>query len=159
MSGASIAFAVGWAVVTAALGAVATRLGDWYRRLRKPPWQPPDAAFGPAWTTIFIASGVAAVLAWNADDATTGHRAAIVGAYVLNGLLNFLWSVLFFTLRRPDWALIETPILWLSIVAMIGVVAPLSTAGGWLIAPYLLWVVFAFAINRWVVRHNGPFGA
>ncbi len=25
----------------------------WYRRLRKPPWQPPGFVFGPVWTVIY----------------------------------------------------------------------------------------------------------
>ena len=33
---------------------------------------------------------------------------------------------MFFLWRRPDWALIEVPFLWLSILAPIIVLAPIS---------------------------------
>jgi tryptophan-rich sensory protein len=146
------------AVFTAlAAGGLATRIGPWYRALRRPSWQPPDWAFAPAWTTIFVLLGVSIVLAWNSPDATPGRRTALVAAVAVNLLLNFFWSVLFFRLERPDWALVEVVPLWLSIVALIVVCAPLSRLGAGLLAPYLVWVSFAAVLNRAVVRLNGPF--
>jgi tryptophan-rich sensory protein len=68
-----------------------------------------------------------------------------------------LWTPLFFNLRRPDWALIEVPFLWLSIVALLLSVAPFSPASSWLLAPYLLWVTFAAFLNLTIVRLNGAF--
>jgi tryptophan-rich sensory protein len=69
-----------------------------------------------------------------------------------------LWSALYFTLQRPDWALIEVAVLWLSIVALIIVCGRVSRLAGWLLVPYLLWVSFASVLNLAVVRLNGPFG-
>ena len=80
-----------------------------------------------------------------------------MGLFSANGVLNAAWSGLFFTLRRPDWALAEVVPLWLSIAAMIGGVAPLSALAGWLLAPYLAWVSFAAVLNRTIVRLNAPF--
>ena len=74
-------------------------------------------------------------------------------------MLNVLWSLLFFRLRRPDWALGEVVALWSSIVAMIWALAPLSKLGAGLILPYLAWVSFASVLNRAIVRLNAPFGA
>ena len=68
-----------------------------------------------------------------------------------------LWSPLFFNLRRPDWALIEIPFLWLSIVALMFGLAPLSQASTWLLLQYVLWVTFAAFLNLTIVRMNGPF--
>jgi benzodiazapine receptor len=73
-------------------------------------------------------------------------------------VLHMLWSPLFFNLRRPDWALIEVPFLWLSILALILDVSRLSALAGWLLAPYLLWVAFAAYLNLTIVRMNPPFG-
>jgi tryptophan-rich sensory protein len=140
-----------------AAGGLATRIGPWYRALRRPSWQPPDWAFAPAWTTIFVLLAVSIVLSWGSPEATPARRTALVAAVVVNLLLNFFWSVLFFRLERPDWALVEVVPLWLSIVALIVVCAPLSRLGAALLAPYLLWVSFAAVLNRAVVRLNGPF--
>jgi hypothetical protein len=49
------------------------------------------------------------------------------------------------------------PFLWLSIVALMLGLAPLSIAAIWLLLPYLLWVTFAAFLNLTIVRMNGPF--
>jgi tryptophan-rich sensory protein len=73
-------------------------------------------------------------------------------------VLNILWSPLFFKLRRPDWALIEVPFLWLSILAPIVLLAPISRTASLLMAPYLVWVSFAAVLNLTIVQLNRPFG-
>jgi tryptophan-rich sensory protein len=62
-------------------------------------------------------------------------------------VLNALWSVLFFGLRRPGLALLEILVLW-------GVLATFQRwfwradrVAGILWAPYLAWVSFATALN------------
>lgn len=69
-----------------------------------------------------------------------------------------LRSPLFFNLRRPDWALIEVPFLWLSILALMIGLAEYSSLASWLLLPYLLWVAFAAFLNLTIVRMNEPFG-
>ncbi len=87
------------------------------------------------------------------------HRAvAIIILFGINIVFHMLWSPLFFNLKRPDWALIEVPFLWLSIVALMFGVAPYSTLAVWLLLPYLLWVAFAAFLNLTIVRMNRPFG-
>jgi benzodiazapine receptor len=144
------------ACAVAAVGGLATDIGPWYRQLRKPSWQPPDWAFAPAWTTIFTLTAWAGVLAWYhaPDDAMRG---TIIAVFAANGLLNMLWSLLFFKWRRPDWALIEVVPRWLSIAVLIATLAGLSTLGSFLLVPYLLWVSFAAYLNLTIVRLNRPF--
>jgi translocator protein len=141
------------AVIVAAAGGLLTDLGDWYMALRQPAWKPPDWAFGPAWTIIFALAAASAGLAWGAA-ATNSQRAGIVAMFVANALLNMLWSVLFFKLHRPDWALIEVVFLWLSVLAPIVWLATLSSAASWLLVPYLVWVTFASTINWGVIKLN-----
>ncbi len=152
---ASVAFTTAVIVALGALGAWLTKIGPWYRALRKPAWQPPDYAFGPAWTVIFLLCGASAVIAWNA--ATPIQRRGVLIAFGANAVLNSLWSYLFFARRRPDWALVEVLCFWMSIVVLIVVVQPTSTAAAWLLAPYLAWVTFASVLNQRIVALNGPF--
>lgn len=145
------------ALAVAAAGGLATDLGPWYQDLHKPAWQPPDWLFGPVWTLIFGLAALAFVMTWHrAPD--RADRLRIVGWFALNGTLNVLWSVLFFRLHRPDWALAEVGLLWLSILALIVVLARYSRTASWLLVPYLAWATFAAALNLAVVRLNAPFG-
>jgi tryptophan-rich sensory protein len=155
----SIAGAVAWMVGLGAAGIWSSKLTTWYFELRKPEWKPSDIWFGPVWSTIFLLAAVALVLGWSSEHATPGARTRLVVVYLVNGVLNVLWSLLFFRLRRPDWALLEVGVLWLSIVAMMWALWPLSKTAALLITPYLLWVSFASVLNRSIVRLNGPFGA
>ena len=153
---ATVAVAAVCAVIVAVAGGLLTEIGPWYRNLRKPSWQPPDWLFGPAWTVIFALTAWAGVMAWrNADSG--GARAEIIALFAANGILNIAWSWLFFRLRRPDWALAEVVLLWLSILALIIGLAPISGAATWALVPYLLWVSFASYLNLTIVRLNRPF--
>lgn len=140
-----------------AFGGLTTDVGQWYRDLKKPSWNPPNWAFGPAWTLIL------SLAAWSGVEAWTHARgpddqwliALLFGA---NVIAHLLWSPLFFNLKRPDWALIEVVFLWLSLVALVVGLWPISTLASLLIVPYLLWVSFAAFLNWTIVRLNPPFG-
>jgi tryptophan-rich sensory protein len=144
------------AIAVATLGGLVTHLGPWYYHLKKPSWQPPDWLFGPAWTVIFALAAAAGVLAWRSVPPIRVW-ARIVGVFTANGLLNIAWSTLFFGVHRPDWGLAEVAALWLSVVALIVVLAPASRSAALLIVPYLLWVSFAAVLNWEIVRLNYPF--
>ena len=145
------------AVSVAAIGMTITDLGPWYQSLRKPPWQPPDWLFGPAWTLIFGLAALSAATAWR--DATNNFlRDGILILFPLNGFFNILWSLLFFRAERPDWAFLEVILLWVSVVMLILYLARFSRVAAWLLAPYLAWVTFAGVLNWKVVVLNAPFG-
>ena len=154
----TIIVAIGLTVALLAVGGLTTQVGAWYAALRKPSWNPPNWLFGPAWTVILGLAAWAGVLAWTAaPDVATRWRIGVL--YAVNMVLHALWSPLFFTFKRPDWALIEAPLLWLSVLALVLGLAPLSSLAGWLLAPYLLWVAFAVVLNATIVRLNRPFEA
>jgi tryptophan-rich sensory protein len=153
---APILISAGGAILLGGVGGLMTPLGDWYRNLRKPPWQPPNWAFGPSWTVILGLAAWSASAAWAAasDDAA---RRTVVILFVTNAFFHLLWSPLFFRLRRPDWALIEVVFLWASLVALVVGLWPISHLASALIWPYLLWVSFASVLNYAIVKLNRPF--
>ncbi|MFM9852921.1 MAG: TspO/MBR family protein [Sphingomonadaceae bacterium] len=144
------------ATITALMGTTMTVIGPWYRSLKQPDWAPPEVAFGIVWTIIFTLTAISGVTAWRA---LPGGKSAdtMIGLFAFNGFLNILWSFLFFRLQRPDWAVIEVAFLWLSIATLIFVLRRDSTTAALLLAPYLVWVTIAAALNYEVVRLNGPF--
>jgi len=144
------------ATAVAAFGALMTDLGPWYVNLHKPSWEPPGWLFGPAWTLIFGLCALSGYLAWRSAP-NRGGRDGVLALFALNGLLNVVWSALFFRLERPDWALTEAVLLWLSILLMIFALARYSKIASALLVPYLLWVSFAIVLNWTVVQLNAPF--
>lgn len=152
-----VAVAAAAALGVALLGGLMTDIGPWYFALRQPAWKPPDWAFGPVWTLIFALAAAAGVSAWRqAPDRAA--REWLLALFALNGFLNVLWSLLYFRLRRPDWALWEVGLLWLSILLLVVVLSRYARRAAVLLLPYLLWVTLAAALNAATVQLNGPFG-
>ena len=141
---------------TAGLGGAVTELGPWYQALQQPAWKPPDWAFGPIWTTLFSLMAVAGWWAWRVTP-DAGRRRQGLTLWAFNGLCNFTWSLLFFKLQRPDWAMIEWGLLWLSIAVLMLALRRDSKLAFWLLAPYLVWVSVAGVLNQAVIDLNGPF--
>ena len=153
---APIIVSAGVAILLGVVGAFMTPIARWYRDLNKPSWQPPDWAFGPAWTIILGLAAWSAVVAWNAAPDDAARRTVII-LFATNSIFHLLWSPLFFRLQRPDWALIEVVFLWASLVALVVGLWPISHFASLLIVPYLLWVSFASVLNYAIVRLNAPF--
>jgi len=145
-----------WGLSVATLGGLATDLGPWYQALKEPFWKPPDIAFGPIWSTIFVLSGVAWVgTKYLTTDAALLRRLNIL--FWLNAILNLLWSILYFRFQRPDWSLYEAIFLWLSVLAILLTIKKVSTKYSLYMWPYLIWVSIAIVLNWDTVRLNGPF--
>lgn len=149
-----VAMAMSYSV--AAIGGALTELGPWYYSLKQPPWKPPDAWFGPIWTTIFTLAALSAWWAWKAAE-SAAHRRWVVLLFSVNALLNIGWSALFFAVKRPDWALLEWSVLWLSVASLLVGLRRVSVRAAWLHVPYLVWVSVAGLLNHANVKLNGPF--
>jgi translocator protein len=153
---AEIAVAALAVIAVAVAGGLMTEVGDWYESLKFPKLRPPNWLFAPAWTVIFALVAASGVIGWEHVE-TSEARSRLIGLFAVNAVLNVLWSPLFFKMRRPDLALYELAVFWLSIVALVIELSRLSTLAGWLIAPYLAWVTFAGWLNWRVVQLNKPF--
>jgi tryptophan-rich sensory protein len=159
------AVAAAIAVLVAGIGGLATDLGPWYRGLLQPPWKPPDIVFGPVWTLLYTLTAWAGARAWwyaragaQADEAAAeaGRRRQrrLLAGFLLNALLNVVWSVLFFKAQRPDWALVEIVLLTASVLWLISACAEVDRLAARLLLPYLAWVLFAATVNAGVLRLN-----
>ncbi len=154
MTARSVALLVGFLVVcfgVAALGGAATADGvrEWYPALDKPPWTPPNWAFGPVWTTLYT---LMAVAGWDvARRGDAGRPLAWFGAQLA---LNALWSPVFFGWQLPGPALVVITALWVAIVGTIGSFWSKSRLAAGLLVPYLLWVSIAWSLNAWIWWFN-----
>lgn len=145
---------IGWLLVVflaAAIGSQATP-GPWYDALQKPEWTPPGWIFGPVWTLLYIMMAVAAWLVWRRWG-FDGARVAL-GLFLVQLVLNALWSVLFFGLESPGAALVDIALLWFALLATVALFLRLHLVAGLLLVPYLAWVSFAAALNASIWMMN-----
>ncbi len=117
----------------------------WYDSLNRPSFNPPDWVFGPVWTMLYITMGVSFFIIWNATP--TRERTIAIIVYLLQLVLNFAWTFLFFYYQQLGWALVEIAFLWLVIVFMLFRFYKVKMMAAWLNVPYLLWVSFATALT------------
>ena len=154
---------VGFLLLSFAAPAVSALLsvsgpGDWYRELNKPWFNPPNWIFGPVWTILYFAMGVAAWLVWRkgAEEPRPLTILALpLGLFLLQLVLNALWTPLFFGMHRPGLALVDIVALWMAIGATAVAFYPVSRAAAYLFFPYWLWVSFASILNAtlwWINR-------
>lgn len=132
---AAVAFAASMATVQAA---------STYQGLEGPSWAPPAWLFGPVWSVFYLMIAVAGWTAWRAG---IGWRGPGMAAYGLQLVLNGLWSPLFFALQWRGVAFACILALDAAVVATIGLFWRRSRASALLLVPYLLWVLFATALN------------
>lgn len=139
----------GWLTLTfsaAAIGAFASaQAGTFYRQLLRPAWAPPGWLFGPVWTGLYLLMAIAAWLVWRAHG-WSGARKAL-SLFVLQLVVNALWTWLFFVWHQGAWAFAEILLLWVLIVGTIATFWPLHKIAALMLLPYLAWVSFATALT------------
>lgn len=118
----------------------------WYAGLQKPFFTPPNWAFAPAWITLYILMAVAAFLIWRKGLDQKGVRFALI-IFLIQLVLNTLWSIVFFGLESPLYGIIVIIALWIAILLTMIKFFKLSTIAGALLTPYIGWVSFAAVLN------------
>jgi tryptophan-rich sensory protein len=79
---------------------VRSAIKDWYSKLIMPSFAPPNWLFGPVWVTLYLLMGIALYLVWRLDGYRQGVLIALI-LFMIQLVLNALWSPAFFGLRSP----------------------------------------------------------
>ena len=138
--------------LVATFGALVTNPGEWYAELAKPPWTPPNWAFGPVWTALYTLMGIAAWMVWERRH-YQGARPAL-GLFLAQLVCNGLWSWLFFSQHMTFVALVDILLLTVLILGTIITFHRIRPLAGWLLVPYLAWVLVAVSLNAGVIVLN-----
>lgn len=125
--------------------ATAQAIPEWYEALNRPSFNPPNWIFGPVWTTLYILMGVSLFLIWKQDVSKERNVAILI--FLLQLLLNFVWSFIFFYFKMIGFALVEIVLLWINIVVMLVLFYKIKPVASYINIPYLLWVTFAAVLN------------
>lgn len=147
----------------AALGGrtTAESVRTWYPTLEKPPFNPPNAVFGPVWSVLYLLMGIASYQVEQASSDDAAHPranpadvSAARSIYRIQLALNLIWTWLFFGRRALGLALIEIVALWAAIVLTVIRFRRVSRPAALLLLPYLAWTTFAVALNFEIWRRN-----
>lgn len=145
----------GFAVATALVAWVGSLITSgsvnsvWFEQLDKPGFYPPAVTFGIVWTVLYIMIATAGWLGWRA-----GGGAETTVPWVLQLVLNFGWTVLFFGLQRPSWSLAEIVVLLVAAIWTALLLRRYSTWAAILFIPYVMWIGFATVLTAAIVSLN-----
>ncbi|WP_020107008.1 TspO/MBR family protein [Nocardia sp. 348MFTsu5.1] len=155
----SIVKTSGAVAITAVVGSIAAqdaRNSYWYRRLSKPPFQPPARLFPIVWTALYadVAISSAATIDALNDDIRHIDAAAFEKALAVNLILNGAWTWVFFKAHRTGAATLLAAALTASSADLVRRAAPASITASAALMPYAGWCGFATMLSGAIWRRN-----
>ncbi|CAG5123111.1 unnamed protein product [Candidula unifasciata] len=148
------------AILVPHLGAVAgglfarRNLDGWYEGLKYPSWRPPNKIFPVVWTTLYSSMGYASYLVWRDGGGFRGDAAGPLALYGTQLALNWAWTPIFFGLRSPKWAFVDSVCLLGGIAGTIAAFYRVNETAAFVLFPYFGWVAFATYLNYRIWRDN-----
>jgi tryptophan-rich sensory protein len=131
----------------------ANEIDGWYATLIQPSFNPPNWLFAPVWTTLYITMGISFYIMWTLPKMRGRKQAYQI--YFVQLILNFFWSILFFSAHQIGWAFVDILLMLLTISVMINYFRKFSPIAAYINIPYLLWVTFATILNGAYLSLNG----
>lgn len=111
----------------------------------QPPLSPPPALFPIVWGVLYALMGISAARVYLSPPSPARSRG--LNLFVMQLVLNFFWSLIFFNAQAFLFAFFWLLLLWLLVLGMILVFKQIDPLAGWLQIPYLLWLTFAAYLN------------
>lgn len=124
-----------------------------YSKLDKPLLSPPTIVFPIAWTILYLLMGMAAAIIYSKEEYSE-YRSTGLTLHVVQLILNFFWSIIFFNMGQYYFAFIWLVILWLVVFSMMMNYKKISQSAFFLNVPYIVWLTFAGYLNLAVAIMN-----
>ena len=124
----------------------------WYQTLNKPSFNPPDWIFGPVWTTLYILMGISVWLVWKREPST--DRTIGIRIFWVQLFFNILWTYIFFGIQKVGLSFLEIIFLIFLIFSNVIYFLKIDKIAGYLLIPYLIWVLYASVLtyNIWILN-------
>lgn len=124
----------------------------WYLTLNRSPLTPPNYVFGIVWSLLYTMIAISGWLIWQAQslaELTLAKR-----LYVLQLLLNWSWTPLFFGYQLTGAALICLTCTIIVVATLIIKIYQNLKVASVLLIPYLLWLLLAGHLNFYIWLYN-----
>lgn len=121
-----------------------------YNYLVNPPLSPPSYLFPIVWSILYLLIGISYYIYRknNNDNPLT------IKLYYIQLILNYLWSIIFFTLKLRTLAVIWIIVLAITIIYLMIIFYKEERTSFYLFIPYILWLLFATYLNIGIVVLN-----
>ena len=132
-----------------------------YEQINTPPLSPPSILFPIVWTILYILMGISSGIIYTKGISDNENVTSIMPArielqkqtenallvYLISLVLNFIWSIVFFNLRKFLFAFVILVALLVTIILTISKYYKINKLASLLQLPYLIWVTFAGYLN------------
>ena len=138
-------------LVVAVLGSIFVNLGmDWYDTLKKPSEFVPDILIPVVWTVIYVIFAIVLCL-WVSRQ---GLPKNIVVLLIINGILNILWCLIFFTFKQKLLGLVTIILLLIMAYVLVQEIKKSNKLYYYLTAIYPIWASIATTLNLalWILN-------
>lgn len=125
---------------------------DWYNTLIKPEFTPPSQIFAPVWGVMYTLIFISIIIILSTK--TEVNKTKAVSAFLVQLILNFSWSPIFFQLQNIELSFIIIILLLIAIITTITLFFRISKIAAILLVPYLLWTSFAACLNYSIMVLN-----
>lgn len=122
---------------------------EWYPWLDKSVLTPPGIVFPIVWGVLYVCMGVSLGRLIEA-----GHDRVLFGIWGAQLVLNFLWSILFFTLRNPLLGMVDILLLDVLVFLYLAGARRYDRVASWLFVPYFVWLLLATYLNGYIYLYN-----
>ena len=119
---------------------------EYFKLVSKPPLSPPAWLFPVVWTILYLMMGTASYLVW-VSGVSPARRDRALTVYGISLAANFLWPIVFFTMRLYFGALLLLLALWVLAVLAALLFRHIDRRAGRLMIPYIVWLSFAAYLN------------
>lgn len=126
---------------------------DIYNSLKKFFLTPPNIVFVIVWSILYILMGIAAYRIYIKNKEHYDDNGAYF-FYLIQLILNFMWSFIFFTFRLYGLSFIWIIILFIFVVITFIKFIRLDKIAGILLIPYMIWLVYAGILNYFIWFFN-----
>jgi tryptophan-rich sensory protein len=137
------------------IGSIATQtsVDTWYTALNKPSFNPPSWLFAPVWTLLYILMGVAAGVVWSRGFHHIWVKTALYH-FGFQLVLNASWSIAFFGYQSPLAAMFIIVALIILVLLTFKWFKVVNKVSAYLLLPYIVWILYAAALNFEIWRLN-----
>ena len=111
----------------------------------QPPQSPPSWLFPIVWSILYALMGIGAARVWIAPAGKERSRG--LNLFIVQLVVNFFWSLIFFNLQAYGFALLWLVMLWALVLLMIMEFRKVDKISGNIQIPYLAWLTFAAYLN------------
>lgn len=124
-----------------------------YSKLKRPKFSPPAIVFPIVWGILYTMMAYSLYRIFIVGSQGININLGLIIFYILL-FLNFLWTIIFFKLKKRGLAFIEILVLILIIILTIVKFYNYDKVAAYVLVPYLLWCIYAAILNYFIYIKN-----